>query len=53
MSAKLSAIIPTFNEEENLRECLESVRWADEVLVVDSFSQDRTVDIARDRKSVV
>jgi len=46
MSAKLSAIIPTFNEEENLRECLESVRWADEVLVVDSFSQDRTVEIA-------
>ena len=48
MSAKLSAIIPTFNEEENLRECLESVRWADEVLVVDSFSQDRTVEIARE-----
>jgi len=43
----LSVIVPTFNEEVNIEECLESVRWADEVLVVDSFSTDRTLEIAR------
>jgi len=43
----LSVIVPTFNEETTLRDCLESVRFADEILVVDSFSTDATVDIAR------
>jgi glycosyltransferase involved in cell wall biosynthesis len=42
-----SVIVTTFNEEINIAECLESVAWADEVLVVDSFSTDRTVEIAR------
>lgn len=42
----LTVLVPAFNEEENIRECLESVRWADEILVVDSFSTDRTVEIA-------
>ncbi|MCX8038310.1 MAG: glycosyltransferase family 2 protein [Candidatus Sumerlaeia bacterium] len=45
---KLSVLVPTFNEEHNIRACLESVRWADEVVVVDSFSTDRTRDIARE-----
>ena len=45
----LTAIIPTFNEEESLPACLDSVRFADEILVVDSFSTDRTVAIARER----
>ncbi len=44
---KLTVIVPTFNEEAVLPRCLESVRWADEILVVDSFSTDRTLDIAR------
>jgi glycosyltransferase involved in cell wall biosynthesis len=44
----LTAIIPTYNEEATLRDCLESVRFADEILVVDSFSTDRTLDIARE-----
>lgn len=43
---KLSVIITTFNEEVNIADCIESVRWADEILVVDSFSTDRTVEIA-------
>ena len=43
----ISVIVPTFNEEENIQECLESVTWADEILVVDSFSKDRTLEIAR------
>jgi len=45
--ATLSVIIPCCNEERNIGECIESVRWADEILVVDSFSTDRTVEIAR------
>ena len=48
MSAKLTALIPTFNEQEMIRDCLESVRWADEILVVDSFSRDKTLDIANE-----
>ena len=44
--SRLTVIVPTFNEEKNIRECLESVNWADEIFVVDSFSEDRTVEIA-------
>jgi len=47
-STKLSAIVVCFNEEENIRECLESLRWCDEIVVVDAFSTDRTVDICRE-----
>jgi glycosyltransferase involved in cell wall biosynthesis len=42
----LTVLIPTYNEERNLVDCLASVAWADEVFVVDSFSSDRTVAIA-------
>ena len=45
---KLTVLAPTFNEEKNIRPCLESVKWADEIFVVDSFSTDRTVEIARE-----
>jgi len=44
----ISAIVRTFNEELNIRECLESLAWADEIIVVDAYSTDRTVDIARE-----
>jgi len=44
--AKVSVIITTFNEEVHIGACIESVLWADEILVVDSFSTDRTVEIA-------
>jgi glycosyltransferase involved in cell wall biosynthesis len=47
MSVPISVLVPALDEELNLPECLESVAWADEVFVVDSFSRDRTVDIAR------
>lgn len=50
---KLSAIILTQNEESNIKECLESVRWVDEILVVDSFSTDRTLDIVRETSATV
>ena len=44
---KLSARINTFNEEDNIGPALESLAWADELVVVDSHSTDRTVEIAR------
>jgi glycosyltransferase involved in cell wall biosynthesis len=43
----ISVITLTRNEERNIGPCLESVRWADEILVVDSGSTDRTQEIAR------
>jgi glycosyltransferase involved in cell wall biosynthesis len=43
---KISATIITLNEEENLAGALESLSWADEIIVVDSESTDRTVEIA-------
>ena len=42
----VSVFIPVKNEEENLPGCLETVQWADEVLVIDSQSTDRTVETA-------
>jgi glycosyltransferase involved in cell wall biosynthesis len=42
----VSVIITTFNEDVNIADCIESVLWADEIIVVDSFSTDRTVEIA-------
>ena len=44
----ISACIITFNEESRIRDCLESVKWVDDIVVVDSFSTDKTVDICRE-----
>jgi glycosyltransferase involved in cell wall biosynthesis len=44
---RVSVIVTTFNEEINVADCVRSVLWADEILLVDSFSTDRTVEIAR------
>lgn len=44
----ISVLILTFNEEINIGTCLESVRWSDDVLVLDSFSTDRTVEVVRE-----
>lgn len=44
---KIAVVMITLNEAARLEECLESIAgWADEVFVVDSYSRDRTVDIA-------
>jgi glycosyltransferase involved in cell wall biosynthesis len=43
----ISVLILTFNEQQNIAACLESVQWSDDVLVVDSFSTDQTVELAR------
>jgi glycosyltransferase involved in cell wall biosynthesis len=43
----LSVLILTLNEEANLDACLASVAWSDDIVVLDSFSTDRTVEIAQ------
>lgn len=47
MDKKISVIINTLNEEENLSRVIKSVDWADEVVVCDMHSEDRTVEIAK------
>ncbi|MCA1809906.1 MAG: glycosyltransferase family 2 protein [Lentisphaerae bacterium] len=48
MRDKISACLTAGNEERNIRRCLESLRWVDEIVVVDSYSRDRTVEISRE-----
>ena len=43
----VSVIVTTYNEERNIVDCVESALWADEVFLVDSFSTDRTIELAR------
>ena len=42
---KLSVVLITYNEEANIKECLDSVAWADEIVLVDSGSADRTLEL--------
>ncbi len=44
----ISVLILTLNEQDNLPRCLESVKFSDDVVVYDSFSTDRTVEIAKE-----
>lgn len=47
MRNKLSVVIITKNEEVNIKDCLKSVAWADEIVVVDSGSEDKTIEISK------
>jgi glycosyltransferase involved in cell wall biosynthesis len=47
VSLRLSAVVVAQNEEKNIGRCLQSVRFTDEIVVVDAFSEDRTPDISR------
>lgn len=49
----ISTIIITKNEEENLEKCIKSVKWCDEVIVIDDNSTDRTLEIAKKYDAVV
>jgi glycosyltransferase involved in cell wall biosynthesis len=47
MEPTVSVVIITLNEERNIEECIRSVTWADEIIIVDSFSNDNTVSISK------
>jgi len=45
---RLSVTVIAWNEEARLRDCLESVSWADEIIVIDAESTDKTAQLARE-----
>jgi glycosyltransferase involved in cell wall biosynthesis len=45
---KISAFIVCMNEEQQIRRCLESIKWCDEIVIIDSGSTDKTLDICRE-----
>lgn len=49
---QITAIIPTFNEESNIERALNSVSFADEIIIIDSFSSDATLAIAKENSKV-
>src|SRR3989338_8962928 len=49
----ISVVILTKNEEENIARCLESVRWCNEIIIVDDNSTDRTIEIAKKYKTAI
>jgi hypothetical protein len=53
MKNNISAIVITKNEEEKIGECLESLSWVDEILVIDTGSEDKTIEIATKKKAIV
>lgn len=48
MASKISVVINTLNEEKNIEQAVKSVEWADEIIVCDMYSDDKTVKIAKD-----
>ncbi len=50
---RVSVLIPTLNERSNLGDCLDSVSWSDDVVVVDSESSDGTAELARQKDARV
>lgn len=50
---RLSAVVTTFNNADTLRSCLESVKWADEILLLDSFSTDETCQVAAEYSATI
>jgi glycosyltransferase involved in cell wall biosynthesis len=49
----ISVVIITHNEENNIARCLESVKWANEIIIVDSGSTDNTINIAKSYGAIV
>jgi glycosyltransferase involved in cell wall biosynthesis len=50
---KLAAFVLTINEEQHIGDCLDSLAWAERRVVFDSFSTDRTGEIAREHGAEV
>lgn len=53
MKKKITAIIPTLNEQERIKNSLDSAKFADEVIVIDSFSTDKTVEIVKQSNAIL
>lgn len=49
MNTTLSAIVLAKNEERNIIDCLESLSWCDEIIIIDDESNDRTVDLVKQK----
>jgi glycosyltransferase involved in cell wall biosynthesis len=49
----ISVLLPTYNNAPTIRDTLESICWAEEILVVDSYSTDTTLDICREYKALI
>jgi glycosyltransferase involved in cell wall biosynthesis len=45
--ANISAVVITHNEEDNIKDCLQSISWAEEIIVIDAHSNDSTVEMSR------
>ncbi len=43
----VSAIVLTKNEEKNIKDCLESIKWVDEIIIIDDSSSDKTIEISK------
>lgn len=53
MGVKISAVIIAKNEEKNIEKCLKSVKWCDEIIVVDDKSSDKTLEIAKKYNAII
>jgi len=51
--ANISAVVLSKNEENNIVDCLESIEWVDEVIVVDDNSEDRTAELAKKKGATI
>jgi glycosyltransferase involved in cell wall biosynthesis len=52
MLDKITPVLLTYNEEANLKRTLSALAWAEDIVIVDSFSTDRTVDISQRHRAV-
>ena len=53
MGNNVSVIVHTLNEESNIKNCLESVKWADEIIIVDMGSEDKTLSIVKEYNACI
>ncbi len=53
MKAGISVVISAYNEEKNIIGCLESAKWADEIVVIDNSSLDKTAELAQKQGAIV
>lgn len=48
---KISAVVLTKNEEKNIQDCLNSLAWCDEIVIIDDYSTDNTLEIVKHQTS--